>query len=109
MLPSLATTTGTSTTSADHGGRPARCRGVRPFGCGRLVPTDVIGHDVATALGDYAALWVAPGGPYRSMDGVLRAIRYARERRVPLLGTCGGCQHVILEYARWPTVSLTQP
>jgi RimJ/RimL family protein N-acetyltransferase len=34
------------------------------------------------------------------MDGALRAIRFARERRVPFLGTCGGFQHAVIEYAR---------
>lgn len=51
------------------------------------------------ALGD-DALWCAPGSPYRSLDGALRAIRFARERDLPLLGTCGGFQHVVIEYAR---------
>lgn len=46
------------------------------------------------------ALWCAPGSPYKSLDGALRAIRFARERDVPLLGTCGGFQHVVIEYAR---------
>src|SRR2546430_5445771 len=34
------------------------------------------------------------------MDKTLWAIRYARENRVPCLGTCGGFQHIIIEYAR---------
>jgi CTP synthase (UTP-ammonia lyase) len=34
------------------------------------------------------------------MDGALAAIRHAREHQVPLLGTCGGFQHLILEFAR---------
>jgi CTP synthase (UTP-ammonia lyase) len=34
------------------------------------------------------------------MDGALRAIRYAREHNVPFLGTCGGSQHALIEYAR---------
>jgi len=51
-------------------------------------------------LAAFAAFFVAPGSPYRSLDGALRAIRYAREARRPLLGTCGGFQHVILELAR---------
>ena len=46
------------------------------------------------------ALWCAPGSPYKSLDGALRAVRFAREADVPLLGTCGGFQHVVLEYAR---------
>jgi CTP synthase (UTP-ammonia lyase) len=46
------------------------------------------------------ALWCAPGSPYRSMQGALAALRFGRERGVPTLGTCGGCQHMIIEYAR---------
>ena len=34
------------------------------------------------------------------MDGALQAIRYAREQQIPMLGTCGGCQYMIIEYAR---------
>jgi|SRR5688572_20261039 CTP synthase (UTP-ammonia lyase) len=45
-------------------------------------------------------LWCVPGSPYRSMEGVLLAIRYARERERPFLGTCGGFQHAAIEYAR---------
>ena len=46
------------------------------------------------------ALWGVPASPYESMDGALAAIRYAREARLPFLGTCGGYQHAVLEYAR---------
>jgi CTP synthase (UTP-ammonia lyase) len=46
------------------------------------------------------ALWCAPGSPYKSLDGALRAIRFARESDLPLLGTCGGFQHIVIEYAR---------
>ncbi|SEG15427.1 Glutamine amidotransferase class-I [Nonomuraea solani] len=45
-------------------------------------------------------LWCAPGSPYRSLLGALTALRYGREQGVPALGTCGGCQHMIIEYAR---------
>jgi len=41
-----------------------------------------------------------PASPYRSMDGALRAIRFARETGRPFLGTCGGFQHAVVEYAR---------
>ena len=54
----------------------------------------------ASACGECAGLWCVPGSPYRSMEGALRAIRYAREHSVPFLGTCGGFQHALLEYAR---------
>lgn len=46
------------------------------------------------------AVWVAPGSPYKSLDATLRAIRLVRVQRIPCLGTCGGFQHIILEYAR---------
>lgn len=43
--------------------------------------------DLETILTQYDALWCAPGSPYQSMEGALAAIRYARERDVPFLGT----------------------
>jgi CTP synthase (UTP-ammonia lyase) len=51
-------------------------------------------------LKGFGAFWIAPGSPYKSLIGALNAVRYARERDLPLLGTCGGCQHVVIEYAR---------
>jgi len=45
-------------------------------------------------------LWVAPGSPYQDLVRALEAIRLAREFLVPCLGTCGGFQHMILEFAR---------
>jgi len=50
------------------------------------VPTDAPG-DWNELLPAYDGLWIAPASPYRSMDGALTAIRYARERGVPLVGT----------------------
>jgi CTP synthase (UTP-ammonia lyase) len=51
-------------------------------------------------LPEFDAIWIAPGGPYKSRDTALEAIRYARDRDVPLIGTCGGFQHIVIEYAR---------
>jgi CTP synthase (UTP-ammonia lyase) len=51
------------------------------------VPTDQVPEAAEHRLGGYAGLWIAPASPYRSMDGALAAIRYARERGVPLVGT----------------------
>ena len=60
-----------------------------------LTETDI--HKIMSA---YDAFWCAPGSPYKSIDGALRAICYAREGGHPFIGTCGGFQHVVLEYAR---------
>ncbi len=49
---------------------------------------------------DYQGLLCSPGSPYRSLEGALLGIQCARERQIPFLGTCGGSQHLILEYAR---------
>lgn len=48
----------------------------------------------------YSGIWVAPGSPYKDMDKTLAAIRHARENNIPCFGTCGGFQHMIIEYAR---------
>jgi len=38
-------------------------------------------------LARYTGLFIAPSSPYRSMEGALAALRLARERGVPLVGT----------------------
>ncbi|MEX6503956.1 CTP synthase C-terminal region-related (seleno)protein [Pseudomonas zhanjiangensis] len=60
--------------------------------------TDQIGSPQALARFD--GLWCVPATPYRSMDGALLAIQHARETGLPFLGTCGGFQHAVVEYAR---------
>ncbi|MFJ2604051.1 hypothetical protein ACIO13_03570 [Streptomyces sp. NPDC087425] len=52
------------------------------------------------AVSGFDAVWVLPGSPYRSEAGVLAAIRTARVAGIPFLGTCGGFQHALLEFAR---------
>lgn len=56
--------------------------------------------DRVTDLSTYDALWFAPGSPYLNLSRTLDAIRYAREHGVPTLGTCGGFQHMVIEFAR---------
>jgi CTP synthase (UTP-ammonia lyase) len=64
------------------------------IGTGQLAGGDV------GALERFDCLLIAPGSPYLSTEGALAAIRYAREADVPVLGTCGGFQHMVLEIAR---------
>lgn len=63
-------------------------------------PTDKLGKDVSAKLDSFQGIWCVPGSPYRSMEGALRAIRFAREKTRPFLGTCGGFQHAIIEAIR---------
>lgn len=55
---------------------------------------------VPQILKDFSAVWVVPASPYANMTGVLEAIRWARENQKPFLGTCGGFQHALIEFAR---------
>lgn len=64
------------------------------------VATSSLGDDLGERLAPFDALWCVPASPYANTEGALGAIRFARERRVPFLGTCGGFQHALLEYAR---------
>ncbi len=51
------------------------------------------------SLQQHDGLWCVPASPYRSAEGAIAAIRFARERGIPFLGTCGGFQHAVLECA----------
>ncbi len=64
------------------------------------VPTERVEVDHDRALEEQDGLLIAPGSPYRSLRGALAAIHHARVNDVPLLGTCGGFQHIVLELAR---------
>lgn len=63
------------------------------------LPTAGLTEREETYFNGYGGYWIAPGFP-ESEAGVLRATRFARERDIPLLATCGGFQSLLLEYAR---------
>jgi len=62
--------------------------------------TRTISAASARDLAQFDGVWCVPASPYESEAGAMTAIRLARESAIPFLGTCGGCQHAILEYAR---------
>jgi Glutamine amidotransferase class-I len=51
-------------------------------------------------LESFDGLWGSPGSPYKSFDGMLKGIEFARRRDWPYLGTCGGFQYALIEFAR---------
>jgi CTP synthase (UTP-ammonia lyase) len=51
-------------------------------------------------LETFDGLWASPGSPYKSFDGMLKGIEFARRRDWPFLGTCGGFQYAFIEFAR---------
>jgi CTP synthase (UTP-ammonia lyase) len=64
------------------------------------LPTSTLDGDVNARVRRFDAFICAPGSPYKSYEGALNGIKYARENDVPYIGTCGGCQHAIVEFAR---------
>ncbi len=63
-------------------------------------PTNEVEGNAEHRLSGYDAIWCVPGSPFASFEGALDAIRFARETGLPFLGTCGGFQHGLIEYAR---------
>jgi CTP synthase len=60
----------------------------------------VQGPDWERQLDGYDAILVPGGFGKRGIDGMLNAIRYARERLVPYFGICLGMQTLVIEFAR---------
>src|SRR5438034_10001514 len=51
-------------------------------------------------LGSYDGLLVPGGFGVRGVEGMLEAIRWAREHKLPFFGICLGLQTAIIEFAR---------
>ena len=49
--------------------------------------TRALEREVEAILPEYAGFWCAPGSPYQSLRGALRAIQWVREHDRPFLGT----------------------
>lgn len=62
--------------------------------------TSVHDGDGLQLLAACAGVWGAPGSPFRSAHGMLRAIAHAREHDLPYLGTCAGFQYALIELTR---------
>lgn len=60
------------------------------------IPTQEATDDLA----GFDAIWLTPGSPYQSQEGAIAAVQTAREQGIPLLGTCAGFQHAMVEFAR---------
>jgi CTP synthase (UTP-ammonia lyase) len=65
-----------------------------------LPTSSLTGPGAEKKLESYDGLWASPGSPYKSFDGMLKGIEFARRRDWPFLGTCGGFQYAFIEFAR---------
>jgi CTP synthase (UTP-ammonia lyase) len=64
------------------------------------IETERVEQERNRLLNDYAGVWSAPGSPFKSLEGALYAITFARLKDIPHLGTCAGFQHAVIELAR---------
>jgi len=65
------------------------------------IPTlSVLEPGANSILDSYDGLWASPGSPYKSFDGMLKGIEFARVHDRPFLATCAGFQYTLIECAR---------
>jgi len=89
--------------SEKHLAHRAIPRAIELAGDGSITSHWIQTRDISDAprqLAEFDGLWAVPASPYENAEGVLSAIRWARESGVPFLGTCGGFQHALIEFAR---------
>src|SRR5436189_20018 len=68
---------------------------------GKWIPTpSILESNAQKMLESFDGIWAAPGSPYKSFEGMLKGIEFARRRNWPFLGTCGGFQYTLIECAR---------
>jgi CTP synthase len=79
-----------------HGGIANNCRVNLRFVDSEKIEKEGIGHCLDGADGI-----LVPGGfGQRGIEGMITAIQYAREHRIPYFGICLGMQLAVVEYAR---------
>jgi len=64
------------------------------------IDSESIEKDGTACLANMDAILVPGGFGKRGVEGKIKAIRFARENRVPYLGICLGMQLAVIEYAR---------
>ena len=57
-------------------------------------------HHPQELLKDVSGILVPGGFGYRGIEGKIKAIRFARENKIPFLGLCLGMQCAVIEFAR---------
>ncbi len=60
----------------------------------------ILPENAAEMLGEMDGILVPGGFGLRGIPGMIHAIQYARERKVPYFGICLGMQTALIEYAR---------
>jgi CTP synthase len=79
-----------------HGGIANNCRVKLKFVDSEKIEEEGIGD----YLGDVDAVLVPGGFGSRGIEGMILAVQYARENKIPYFGICLGMQMAVVEYAR---------
>lgn len=64
------------------------------------LPTPSLLNPEPGKLESFDGLWASAGSPYKSFEGMLKGIEFARVHDWPFLATCGGFQYTLIECAR---------
>ena len=65
------------------------------------IPTpSLVRPEAEKTLESFDGFLASPRSPYKSFEGMLKGIEFARRRDWPFLGTCGGFQYAFIEFAR---------
>ncbi|GAB6268845.1 MAG: CTP synthase [Smithella sp.] len=79
-----------------HGGIANKCRVKLKFIDSEKIEAEGLG----TSLDDVDAVLVPGGFGIRGIEGMILAVQYAREKKIPFFGICLGMQMAVVEYAR---------
>src|SRR5690606_2959134 len=79
-----------------HGGLPHR---VKP-NISWIEAEQLVWPDCSRILEKYDGILVPGGFGKRGVEGMVNAIRFARERKIPYFGICLGMQTMVIEFAR---------
>lgn len=79
-----------------HGGIANNCRVTLKFIDSEKIETEGVGK----YLNDVDAILVPGGFGNRGIEGMILAVKFAREKKIPFFGICLGMQMAVVEYAR---------
>jgi len=63
------------------------------------IPTENLADNTEGILESFQGI-VAGSGPYKSKEGVINGIRFARKNNIPFIGTCSGFGYAVLEFGQ---------
>ncbi len=66
----------------------------------RVDSEEILKKGAEKLLKDVSGILIPGGFGYRGIEGKVKAVRYAREKKIPFLGICLGLQTALIEFAR---------